>query len=108
MAKEILYNGVKYPLQFNMLVFRNWETETKKKISDLGTLANGSGAVEAVDALTLLYFAIQDACDEKEIEFIVTLKSFLRNVDFLNMGEMMSLIDLGESENKRQPKKQKA
>ncbi|MFZ4797047.1 MAG: hypothetical protein ACOYMA_06100 [Bacteroidia bacterium] len=108
MAKEILYNGVKYPLQFNMLVFRNWETETKKKISDLGTLANGSGAVEAVDALTLLYFAIQDACDEKEIEFIVTLKSFLRNVDFSNMGEMMSLIDLGESENKRQPKKQKA
>jgi uncharacterized protein YjaG (DUF416 family) len=108
MAKEILYNGVKYPLQFNMLVFRNWETETKKKISDLGTLANGSGAVEAVDALTLLYFAIQDACDEKEIEFIVTLKSFLRNVDFSNMGEMMSLIDLGESENKRQPKKPKA
>ena len=109
MAKEILYNGVKYPLQFNMLVFRNWETETGKKISELGTLANGSGAVEAVDALTLLYFAIQDACDEKGIKFDVTLKGFIRNVDFNNMGEMMSLIDLSDgSENKRQPKKKAA
>ena len=109
MAKEILYNGVKYPLQFNMLVFKNWETQTGKKISDLGTLANGSGAVEAVDALTLLYYAIEDACDEKEIEFKVTLKSFLRNIDFSNMGEMMSLIDLSDgSENNRQPVKKKA
>jgi hypothetical protein len=108
MAKEILYNGVKYPLQFNMLVFRNWETETKKKISDLGTLANGNGAVEAVDALTLLYFAVQDACDEKEIEFPITLKSFIRNIEIDKIGELMNLIDLGESENKRQPKKPKA
>jgi len=107
MAKEILYNGIKYPLQFNMLVFRNWENETKKKISELGTLADGTGAVEAVDALTLLYFAIQDACEEKEITFDVTLKGFIRGVDFSNMGEMMSLIDLSDnSENKRQPKKQ--
>jgi len=108
MAKEILYNGVIYPLQFNMLVFRNWETETKKKISDLGTLANGSGAVEAVDALTLLYFAIEDACEEKEIEFKITLKSFIRNIEIDKIGELMNLIDLGESENKRQPKKPKA
>ena len=107
MAKEILFNGKKYPIQFNMLVFRNWETETGKKISDLGTLADGSGAVEAVDALTLLYFAVADACDEKEIEFNYTLKGFIRNIDVNKIGEMMSLIDLSDgSENKRQSKSQ--
>lgn len=107
MAKEILFEGVKYPLQFNMLVFRNWETETHKKISELGTLANGTGAVEAYEALTLLFFAVQDACDEKSIEFKVTLKEFIRKTDINKLGEMMSLIDLGDSENKRQPVKLK-
>lgn len=105
MAKEILYNGVKYPLQFNFLVFKEWENATGKKISELGILANGTGAVEAVDALTLLFFAVQDACDEKDIQFEFTLKQFIRNVDISKLGELMALIDLGESENKGQPVK---
>jgi hypothetical protein len=107
MAKEILYNGVSYPLQFNMLVFRDWETETGKKISDLGTLANGSGAVEAVDALTLLYFGVKDACEEKSIKFEFSLKQFIRGIDIANISDMMKMIDLEPSENKRQPMKLK-
>ena len=107
MAKMILFEGSEYPIQFNMLVFKAWEKETGLKISDLGNLATGTGAVEAVDALTLLFFAVQDACEEKEIDFPFTLKQFIRKVDISQLGEMMSLIGDG-SENKRQPKKQKA
>lgn len=106
MAKKILFDGKEYPLQFNFLVFSNWEKQTGKKISDLGILANGTGAVEAVDALTLLFFAVQDAADEAEKEFPYTLKQFIRKVDITKLGEMMAMIELGdESENKRLPKK---
>lgn len=105
MAKKILFDGKEYPLQFNFLVFRNWEKETGQKISDLGILATGTGAVEAVDALTLLFFAVQDACEETETDFPYTLKQFIRKVDITKLGEMMQLIELGdESENKGQPK----
>lgn len=108
MAKKIIFQGSEYPLQFNFLVFANWEKQTGKKLSELGVLANGTGAVEAVDALTLLYFAVLDACEEKEINFEFTLKSFIRNVDVSALGEMMKLIDLSEGEeNKRQPKSKK-
>ncbi len=105
MAKEILFNGVKYPMQFNFLVFKDWENETGKKISDLESLANGLGAVEAVDALTLLYFAMKDACEEKGVDNDVTLKQFIRGIDMSKLGEFVSLINLGDSENKGQPKK---
>lgn len=108
MAKRILFKGNEYPLQFNFLVFKEWEKETGKALSELGLLANGTGAVEAVDALTLLYFAIQDACDEQAIDFPFTLKQFIRGVDMANLGDMMSLIDLGEeSENKGRSKRKK-
>ena len=102
MAKSILYNGTTYPLQFNFLVFKEWENQTGKKISELGLLANGQGAVEAVDALTLLFFAIQDACEEQSIEFKFTLKQFIRGLKFEDMETLISKIDL-ETENKRQP-----
>lgn len=109
MAKKILYKDKEYPIQFNFLVFKEWEKETGKKLSELGLLATESGAVEAVDALTLLYFAVCDACEESEVEFNFTLKQFIRGVEPSKIGEMMSLIELGEStENKGQPKKRKA
>jgi hypothetical protein len=108
MSRKLLFCGVEYPLQFNFLVFKNWERETGKKLSQLGVIADESGAVEAVDALTLLYFAVQDACEENEIEFNYSLKAFVRKVDMTKLQDLISLIDLtdGEgSENKGQPAK---
>lgn len=97
------YNGIEYPLQFNFLVFSKWENATGKKISELGNLAKDSGAVEAVDALTLLYFAIQDACEEQEKEFDIKLNQFIRGIKLDQLDTYLSKIDLG-AENKRQPK----
>tara|TARA_R110000868_G_scaffold397642_1_gene670404 strand:- start:635 stop:964 length:330 start_codon:yes stop_codon:yes gene_type:complete len=105
MDKVILFNGIEYPLQFNFLVFANWEKQTGKKISELSSLSQDSGAVEAVDALTLLFFAVQDACEEKGIEFSVKLTQFIRGVKPEEIGQFMSKISLGgDEENKRQPK----
>ena len=106
MDKVILFQGKEYPLQFNFLVFANWERQTGKKISELSSLSQDSGAVEAVDALTLLFFAVQDSCEEKGIEFEVKLSQFIRGVKPDEIGEMMSKINLGDDEeNKRQPAK---
>jgi hypothetical protein len=111
MAKKLVFKDVEYPLQFNFLVFKNWEKETCKKISELGALAEDTGAVGAVDVLTLMFFAVQDACEEKEVDFQFTLKQFIRAVDISKLEEMAKLIDLtdgDELENKGQPKTTKA
>lgn len=108
MAKKLVYKEVEYPLQFNFLVFKNWEKETGSKISELGALAADTGAVGAVDVLTLLFFAVQDACEEQGIDFPFTLKQFIRGIDIAKLEDMTKLIDLsdgGEVENKGQSKR---
>ena len=107
MAKKIFYNGSEYPLQFNFLVFKNWELATGQQLSELGNLATESGAVGAVSALTLLYFAVKDACEEQKIDFSVELNSFIRSIkpeQFKSMVSLISLSDGEELENKGQPK----
>ena len=112
MAKEILYNGVKYPLELNMLVFAKWEEHTGLAFSEIGSLmANTGSFASAIKALALLYFAIQDACSVKEIEFDYTLDNFIRGIDISDqnkLAEMFSLINPTEgikTENKRRPNK---
>lgn len=109
MGKQLNYNGVQYPIVFNFLVFSQWERETGKKLPEIGNLSESAGAVEAVEALTLLYFAVQEGCDINNVEFDLTLKQFIRGIDMRNLGEYLSAINIeaieGEKENKRQPKK---
>lgn len=108
MSKRIKFKSEEYPLNFNFLVFKNWETESGLKISELGKLAENAGAIEAVNILSLLYFAIVDACEEQEIDFPYKLKDFIRGVNPSELAELTSLIDIGgDSENKGQPKKPK-
>lgn len=108
MSKKIKFKSEEYPLNFNFLVFSNWEKESGLKISELGKLAENAGAMEAVNILSLLYFAIQDACEEQKQDFPYTLKEFIRGVNPSELAELTSLIDIGgDGENKGQPKKRK-
>ncbi len=104
MSKKILFKSEEYPLQFNFLVFKEWEKETGKKLSELGNIGNEAGAVEAVEVLTLLFLAINDACEEQGLTFPYTLKQFIRGVNPNELAELTQLIEVGDGEeNKGQP-----
>ena len=109
MQKKLIYQGIEYPLQFNFLVFRNWEKATGHKFTDIQQLAENAGATEVVDVLSLLYFAIEDACNEQGKEFNFTLNQFIRGLDMSKTEQMMSMISLSDEEQEKegQPIEQK-
>lgn len=113
MAKEILYNGVNYPLNLNMLVFSKWEEHTGLEFSELQNLmANTGSFASVIKALALLYYGIKDGCLEAKKDFDLSFDDFIRGIDISDensLKNMFSLIgNIGGSENKRQPIKKLA
>lgn len=98
MSKGLLFKGKTYPVNFNMLVFRNWEKQTGRKFTEIQEMAGNAGAAEIFDILALLYFAVVDALEEKGQTFDFGLKQFIRGIDMNKIEEIISLIDLSEGE----------
>lgn len=92
MVKYINFNGKEYPYDINFIVFEQWERETGKELGDIG---EGRKATDAVNALKLLYFAIQDGCEQKGIEFNLTIKDFIRLVEAKDIPTLISHIAIG-------------
>lgn len=111
MQKEILFKGKNYPLNLNFLVFSEWESHTGKNISEISELTVNAGAREMSMILSLIYFGICDAMDERGKAFDLSLKKFIREIDLRDIDSLVGLLDfsegsedVGEEKNKRQHK----
>lgn len=117
--KIINIKGVDYPLQFNMLVFAEWEKLTSKNLGFLSEMQANANFIEeykvnplpenkekaeqltnnaisdAVALITLLYCAIKDACEETNTPFNITLSSYIRSIPITDIGIIANYISDG-------------
>lgn len=111
--KQIEYKGKKYPIHFNMLVFDSWQRETGKKLGWIAAISaraqrlieaekagetlpetEDTSLEDAITMLKLVYFGILDACEEKEVDFDVTIRQFIRSIPIGDIGNFTKFINL--------------